>query len=127
MDWFERITGFREEGYDATRAKLSVIDGRLHSAHTDRTFGVGLLETPTLAELRQRTAGVMTGLVPTRVSCVQGDVRKMHRDGRNAGALFQVASQFNLLEMTGPEITPEHGVTRYQHDHTQGPACAIAG
>ena len=23
-------------------------------------------------------------------------------------------------------MTPEHGVTRYQHDHTQGPACAIA-
>jgi hypothetical protein len=40
--------------------------------------------------------------------------------------LFQVASQFNLLEMVSPEITPEHGVTRYQDDHTQGPACAIA-
>src|SRR5271168_4637451 len=28
--------------------------------------------------------------------------------------------------MTGPSVTPEDGVTRYQHDHTQGPACAIA-
>lgn len=28
--------------------------------------------------------------------------------------------------MVGPEVTPEHGVTRYQHDRTQGPACAIA-
>src|SRR3954451_18554000 len=28
--------------------------------------------------------------------------------------------------MTGPNINPEHGVTRYQTDHTQGPACAIA-
>jgi hypothetical protein len=37
-----------------------------------------------------------------------------------------VASQFNFLEMISPSITPEHGVTRYQHDHTQGPACAIA-
>jgi hypothetical protein len=44
----------------------------------------------------------------------------------NAGALFQVASQLNLLEMVSPEVTPEQGVTRYQHDHTQGPACAIA-
>jgi hypothetical protein len=43
-----------------------------------------------------------------------------------AGALFQVASQFNLLEMVSPEVTPEQGVTRYQHDKTQGPACAIA-
>src|SRR5687768_10905880 len=28
--------------------------------------------------------------------------------------------------MVGPTITPEQGVTRYQHDRTQGPACAIA-
>src|SRR5262249_52113754 len=30
------------------------------------------------------------------------------------------------LEMASPDVTPEHGVTRYQSDHTQGPACAIA-
>ena len=28
--------------------------------------------------------------------------------------------------MVSPEVTPEQGVTRYQHDATQGPACAIA-
>ena len=28
--------------------------------------------------------------------------------------------------MTGPDITPEDGVTRYATDPTQGPACAIA-
>src|SRR6202158_1306070 len=28
--------------------------------------------------------------------------------------------------MTSETITPEHGVTIYQHDHTQGPACASA-
>jgi hypothetical protein len=42
------------------------------------------------------------------------------------GFRFQVASQFNLLEMTGPSVTPEDGVTRYKGDPTQGPACAIA-
>jgi hypothetical protein len=31
-----------------------------------------------------------------------------------------------MLEMTGPEVTPEQGVTRYLGDPTQGPACAIA-
>jgi hypothetical protein len=56
---------------------------------------------------------------------VTGDVRRMHLLPESAGALFQLASQFNLLEMTGPEVTPENGVTIYQHDHTQGPACAI--
>jgi hypothetical protein len=28
--------------------------------------------------------------------------------------------------MVGPAVTPEHGVTRYKDDPTQGPACAIA-
>lgn len=35
---------------------------------------------------------------------VTGDVRQMHQSNESAGALFQVASQFNLLEMTGPEV-----------------------
>jgi hypothetical protein len=126
MDWFESITGFREEAYDATRSKLSIVGDRLHSTHSDRSTAVGRLETPSLAELRQRTAGLLTGQGPTRVSCVEGDVRRMHRDRANSGALFQVASQFNLLEMVDPSVSPEDGVTRYQSDGTQGPACAIA-
>ena len=126
MDWFERITGFKEDGYEATRARLSVVDGRLTSRSSTRTCAVGQLETPSLAELRQRVAGLLSGHGPTRVSCVQGDVRRMHADHGNAGALFQVASQFNLLEMVSDAVTPEQGVTRYERDATQGPACAIA-
>ncbi len=126
MDWFERITGFREDGYDATRARLSVVDGRLHSRSSARTCAVGQLETPSLAELRARAAGLVSGQGPTRISCVQGDVRRMHTDHGNTSALFQVASQFNLLEMVSDAVTPEQGVTRYERDATQGPACAIA-
>ena len=126
MDWFESITGFVEDGYDTTLSRLSIVDGRLISSRSDRTCAVGQLEIPSLAELRQRVIGLTSGQGPTRVSCVQGDVRRMHRSGNNAGALFQVASQFNLLEMVSPSLTPEHGVTRYQSDATQGPACAIA-
>jgi hypothetical protein len=79
-----------------------------------------------LESLRQRVkaAGELPGRLRVRV--VTGDVRQMHRLPRNAGALFQVASQFNLLEMISPDVTPEQGITRYQHDRTQGPACAIA-
>jgi len=126
MDWFEQITGFIEKDFDTTQARLSVVGGRLHSTHSDRTCGVGHLDLPTLAELRQRAAPWTTGQGTTRASCIRGDARKLHRDSRNAGALFQVASQFNLLEMTGPSVTPEDGVTRYAGDPTQGPACAIA-
>jgi hypothetical protein len=40
--------------------------------------------------------------------------------------MFQVASQFNLLEMVSPSVTPEAGITIYENDATQGPACAVA-
>jgi hypothetical protein len=60
------------------------------------------------------------------VKNVTADVRQLHRDPNYAGALFQVASQFNLREMASPRYTPEHGVGIYESDLTQGPACAIA-
>jgi hypothetical protein len=137
VDWFERLTGFPEIDYDSTRAKLAVEGRQLRSLVNDVAYGIGELEVVSLEALRERAASIS---VPGRLktSVVIGDVRQMHRAPENAGALFQVASQFNLLEMTGPSVTPEHGVTRYQHDHTQGgvtryqhdhtqgPACAIA-
>jgi hypothetical protein len=91
-----------------------------------KDYGIGDLELVPLQSLRERVES--TGGLPGRlkVSVVTGDVRQMHRSPENAGALFQVASQFNLLEMVSPTVTPEQGVTRYQHDRTQGPACAIA-
>lgn len=127
MDWFERITGFAEGSYEDTRAALSVVDGKLRSAHGGRACAVGELETPSLAELRERTLGIggRPGAEP-KLSTLQGDVRRLHGQPLNSQALFQVASQFNLLEMASPDRTPEDGVTCYQDDRTQGPACAIA-
>ena len=124
MDWFSTLTGFREGSYDDARAQLRVEGDELVSAANDKRFGVGSLSVPTLAELRSRIAVPDRGR--TSVQWVVGESRAMHSDPALAGALFQVASQFNLLEMTGPNVTPEHGVTRYASDHTQGPACAIA-
>lgn len=125
MDWFERLTGFPEQGYAETQARLSVSEGRLRSSETQRTYAVGALELPSLSDLRSRarSAGQVGRL---RLSIAEGDVRAMHRQPENRGALFQVASQFNLLEMIHEDVTPEHGVTRYQYDGTQGPACAMA-
>jgi hypothetical protein len=126
MDWFEKLTGFCETSYDDTKTKLEVDGSRLQSMVNGKSYGIGELELVSLQALRERvkSAGGLPGRL--KVSMVTGDVRQMHQSRENAGALFQVASQFNLLEMTGPEVTPEHGVTRYQHDRTQGPACAIA-
>lgn len=127
VDWFERITGFKERSYAETQTKLVVVAGELRSHHSDRSWRVGTLEVPSLFQLRERAKLLAT---PSRgrmqVSCIQGDVRRLHVMPENRHALFQVASQFNLLEMTGPSVSPEDGVTRYQFDATQGPACAIA-
>ena len=54
------------------------------------------------------------------------DVALLHCDPTNAGAVFQVASQFNCLEMLDLDKTPNNGVTIYTNDRTQGPACAMA-
>lgn len=128
MDWFERITGFREEDYAATQARLRFDGDALVSEADGRRFGTGRLELPTLHALRRRHRPDGDGAAATRttVRCRVGDARALHADPALHGALFQVASQFNLLEMVSPEVTPEHGVTRYAHDRTQGPACAIA-
>lgn len=61
-----------------------------------------------------------------RWRAVVADAAQLHRQPEAHGALVQVASQFNLLEMPSPDVTPEAGITAYAHDNTQGPACALA-
>jgi hypothetical protein len=120
------LRDFAKTSYGDTRTKLKVDGSRLQSLVNGESHGIGELELVPLQALRERVksnAGLSGRL---KVSVVTGDVRQMHQSPENAGALFQVASQFNLLEMVSPAVTPEHGVTRYQHDPTQGPACAIA-
>lgn len=126
MDWFERLTGFGETTYEATRSQLRLNGEQLNSTASPNHFGCGVFELVSLGMLRARVAALSRHASPTRVRVVQGDVRRMHREPENARALFQVASQFNMLEMVGPEVTPEQGVTRYAFDRTQGPACAMA-
>ena len=124
MDWFERLTGFGEQDYATTRQNLDVDGTQLHSLVNGASYGIGEFELVSLRALRERVqhGGGMPGKL--RVRAVSGDVRAMHRMPEYAGALFQVASQFNMLEMVSEDVTPEHGVTGYEHDHTQGPGCA---
>ena len=112
MDWFERITGFREGSYAATQQRLQASDGRLHVDGRDTGYGVGRLEIVSLGTLRQRVQALRLPAGTLRSDVVQADVRELHRRAASSGALFQVASQFNLLEMIGPDVTPEDGVTR---------------
>lgn len=123
MTWFDALTGFPERSGDDVRANLRLDGTRLTSLANHRTFNVGSFATPSLSELRSRTQiGAGRQL---RVAELVGDVVSLHQDVANENAVFQVASQFNCLEMAAPHIIPEDGVGIYQNDWTQGPACSI--
>jgi len=126
MTWFERLTGCAEESPGHVRAELEIDGPRLRSRQTGQSWLHGELETPTLAVLRERAAVVPKTPRALSVREVVANVQHLHADERHASALFQVASQFNLLEMVSPDVTPERGVGIYENDRTQGPACAIA-
>ena len=123
--WFERVMGFREESPAQVRSNIEHQGEYLQSRVNGRRVRCGRLEIPSLNELRLQCSEKL-GSAPTKIREVVGDVRALHLDPQNAGALFQVASQFNLLEMAAPSVTPEQGVGIYENDLTQGPACAIA-
>jgi hypothetical protein len=77
--WFEKLTGFREEDYASTRAKLTVEGYRLTSLVNGKSYNTGQLELAPLSELRDRvnSADPLSG--KSRVSTISVDVREMHR------------------------------------------------
>jgi hypothetical protein len=126
MMWFEELTGFCERSPEHVRENLR-LDGEILKSHVNgNTMICGHLETPSLAELRERVRSINNDRGRLSVREVVANVQNLHADESLAGSLFQVASQFNLLEMVSPSTTPEHGVGIYERDPTQGPACAIA-
>ena len=124
--WFEKLSGFREQSPQQVRENMSVNEEILQSHINGKKMVHGALETPSLAELRQRIHSKKPPPGKITLREVIGDVQELHLNKSNAGVLFQVASQFNLLEMISPDVTPEHGVDDYEYDLTQGPACAVA-
>lgn len=125
MTWFWDLVGFSESA-GSVKKNLSVEGTTMRSKANGRVMQAGTLATPSLGELRADCERTSLSIGELRVSEVVADVAELHQDPSNAGAFFQVASQFNLLEMVGPGVTPDSGVTQYAEDKTQGPACAIA-
>ncbi len=126
MTWFQQLTGFDELSPNQVRENIKVDGDTLTSLINGNVFTCGRLETPSLAELRARVQSCERVAGKISVHEVIANVQDLHISKSNAGSLFQVASQFNLLEMVSQHRTPEHGVGIYENDHTQGPSCAIA-
>lgn len=130
LNWFEQLTGFKESSFEETQSLLHFEGDTVFCPSSGKRYELGRFEMASLADLRQRVqnlgpASTQSG-VSTQISVVHADAYQLHTQPQAKGAVIQAASQFNLLEMTSPHVTPEDGVTRYQHDYTQGPACAMA-
>jgi hypothetical protein len=122
--WLKNLIGF-DESKEAIYKNIIIKDSVLTSKVNNKSYHYGTLETPTLKELRERVAKHHNKKGKLKLQAIQADVKALHLDKTNENALFQVASQFNLLEMVGANVSPEEGIEIYEHDHTQGPICAI--
>lgn len=149
--WFEKEFGFKESNYSflEIRDQFNLSSNEeniiLQSKHNNRTFSVGKFEMPSIKELQKQyeillnspkvpkdsqlkspTMPKYSQIKDSKFPEIVSSVEDLIKDEKNEDAVFQVASQFNCLEMPGPSITPEKGITGYEWDHTQGPACALS-
>ena len=124
--WFKNLIGFDEESPENVRKNLLIEGTELISKVNGARFDFGHLEIPTLAELKKKAPRIDQYQDQIQVSEIVANVQQLHANPENSNALFQAASQFNLLEMTAPHVVPEKGVDIYERDFTQGPACAIS-
>ena len=122
---FDELFGF-SESRAAVDKYLTIHGDELLSDANGEAFGLGDFSVESLASLRQQFHTIKFPCEAIKISAVVGDARELHSRPENQNALFQVASQFNLLEMVNPDRTPEQGVSIYENDRTQGPACALA-
>ena len=145
MGFFSNLFGIEELPYKQTQSHLLQIsqikecpgapyfrekcdfifpDGRHVSA--------GVFSMPSVAELRDHVASTKKQKKNDAIVTVQnvvGEARSMHSRVVDLGerpVIIQAASQFNMLEMPSPSVTPEAGISAYANDRTQGPACATA-
>ena len=116
--WFKKLTGFSEKTPTQVRENIRIEGNKMTSLINGKSYQYGKLSTPNLTDLRVDLTKYNSNL---SLKEVVGDVQKMHQEKENAGAFFQAASQFNLLEMVAPYVVPEEGVGIYEQDRTQGP------
>jgi hypothetical protein len=126
MDWFERITGFAESDCTSMQARMAVDGEFLVSKVNDSRHRIGQLEVVTLQALRGRRDFARSGGRRTTARCLVAGARALHAQPEFAGATFQVASQFNLLEMVGPSVPGRIPAMNASLSHEGPPQAAVA-
>lgn len=115
MSWFNDVFGFEESDYVETQARFFQEGPFLHTrSQPSVSYRSGILTMPSLAELRKAVSNLVTEPYGRcRFDILEADAYDLHRKSEVKGALIQVASQFNLLEMPCEYTTPEKGITEY--------------
>ena len=93
----------------------------------NKLFKVGRFSCLSLNELKKEQNYSKSDKIELSYDYIEGNISILLNtviDAKNV--VFQAASQFNLLEMIGPNKTPEHGITNYHRDNSQGPRVALA-
>jgi hypothetical protein len=106
----QRLSGSGDDADDASAQKCEEDEGGpLKEGDNDESEEH---RRQLLQELQGQAAPGAGGLV---FGEVWGNVQDMHAMTENNGAVFMVASQVNCLEMVGPSVKPEAGITCYQN------------
>lgn len=130
QDYFDLSPHHNNNNANARNNNNNANNITMTSRSNGRTFHLGQFTRPTLQGIRSLALDALNqphcpAALTLRVShVIVGDVLAEHH--RYPLATFQAASQLNCLEFPNPKTLPEHGITAYSTDRTQGPACALA-
>ena len=116
--WFEQQFGFLETATNVRKFfEFDKMNKVIRSSKTGKSFYVGDFETPSVRELQDKMNTIPASspsLGALTFENIIGDATQLHLAEENGDSVFQVASQFNCLEMAGPSMTPEMGITIYE-------------
>lgn len=131
MNWFQDLTGANED-IDNIKDIVDIVEDPTNNEiillcpESNKAYTVGQLHILPLSSLKGLAVMNKPYIYdPTTVYELVESIEDVYNDPQNKNALYQVASQFNGLEMANPELTREHGVSIYEYDGTQGPKSAM--
>ena len=107
--WFRTLMGFEEVSAENVRKNISVDGDFLKAEVNEKSCRFGTFEVLSLNELRELIS-LEKFEGELKIKETVGNVFHLHQSPQNKNAVFQSASQFNMLEMVSPEVTPERGV-----------------
>lgn len=139
MTWFETITGLPEYEW-LSRRDESILEApngdlQIQNVYTGQRFEAGNFSVHSLQDIAEPINSDINTLpqfeVHVRTSHAglpSVDVANLQAQAKS-GTLFQVASNFNCVEVAHPSVHPDGGrfVTNLAVDSTQGPAASASG